>query len=95
MPKKPIIGVTMGDPAGIGPEVVVKALSDRVVQRSCHPLVFGSYNIIFSAARKFLTNVNLRRITWVEEIRDSKAVINVLDCRAKSPNYPEGWRLTV
>jgi 4-hydroxythreonine-4-phosphate dehydrogenase len=80
MLKKPIIGVTMGDPAGIGPEVVVKALSDKKVRGSCHPLVFGSYNIIFAAARKFLKNVNLRRLTWVEDIRDSKEPINILDC---------------
>ena len=70
----------MGDPAGIGPEVVVKALSDKKVKQSCYPLVFGSYNIIFSAARKVLKNVGLRRITWVEDIRDSKEPINILDC---------------
>jgi 4-hydroxythreonine-4-phosphate dehydrogenase len=80
MLKKPIIGVTMGDPAGIGPEVVVKALSDKRVRRSCHTLVFGSYNMIFAAARKFLKNVNLRKITWVEDVRDSKSPINILDC---------------
>ena len=79
MLKKPIIGITMGDPAGIGPEVVVKALSDKRVRQSCHPLVFGSYNVIFSAARKVLKKVGLRRITWVEDIKDSKEPINILD----------------
>jgi 4-hydroxythreonine-4-phosphate dehydrogenase len=80
MLKKPIIGVTMGDPAGIGPEVVVKALSDKKVRQSCYPLIFGSYNMIFSAARKVFKSVNLRRITWVEDIRDSREPINILDC---------------
>ena len=80
MLKKPIIGITMGDPAGIGPEVVVKALMDKEVKRICHPLVFGSYNIIFSTAKKLLKKVNLRKITWVEEIEDSKGCINVFDC---------------
>jgi 4-hydroxy-L-threonine phosphate dehydrogenase PdxA len=80
MQKKPIIGITMGDPAGIGPEVVVKALMDKKVRQSCFPLVFGSYNIIFSTAKKFLGKANLRKITWVEEARDSKDCINVLDC---------------
>ena len=88
MLKKPVIGITMGDPAGIGPEVVVKALSDKKVRQSCHPLVFGSYNIIFSTAKKLLRKVNLRKITWVEDIiedpveggKDSKGSINVLDC---------------
>ena len=67
MQKKPIIGITMGDPAGIGPEVVVKALMDKKVRQSCLPLVFGSYNIIFSAAKKFLGKASIRKITWVEE----------------------------
>jgi len=74
----------MGDPAGIGPEVVVKALMDKKVRQSCHPLVFGSYNIIFSTVKKFLGRVNLRKITWVEEMaeggKDSKECINVFDC---------------
>jgi 4-hydroxythreonine-4-phosphate dehydrogenase len=84
MQRKPIIGITMGDPAGIGPEVVVKALMDKKVRQSCHPLVFGSYNIIFSTAKRLLKKVNLRKITWVEEMteggKDSKECINVFDC---------------
>jgi 4-hydroxythreonine-4-phosphate dehydrogenase len=36
-----VIGVTMGDPAGIGPEVVVKALADPQVRRSAKFIVFG------------------------------------------------------
>jgi len=88
MLKKPIIGITMGDPAGIGPEVVVKALMDKKVRQSCNPLVFGCYNIIFSTAKRLLKKANLRKITWVEDIiedpaeggKDSKERINVLDC---------------
>lgn len=88
MLKKPILGITMGDPAGIGPEVVVKALMDRKVRQRCYPLVFGSSSIIFSAAKKLFGKVNLRKITWVEDIledsaeggKNSKEPINVLDC---------------
>ena len=38
---KPIIGITMGDPQGIGPEVIEKALASRAVRRICRPVVFG------------------------------------------------------
>jgi 4-hydroxythreonine-4-phosphate dehydrogenase len=41
MTRKPIIGVTMGDGAGIGPEIVVRALQDRSVQETCRPVVIG------------------------------------------------------
>lgn len=38
---KPIIAITLGDPAGIGPEIVAKALRDPRVRRSCKPLWVG------------------------------------------------------
>jgi 4-hydroxy-L-threonine phosphate dehydrogenase PdxA len=37
----PIIGITMGDPTGIGPEILVKALSMEEPFRACRPVVFG------------------------------------------------------
>ena len=39
---QPAIAITMGDPCGIGPEVVVKALADPRVYASCRPLVVGN-----------------------------------------------------
>lgn len=40
--QKPAIAITMGDPCGIGPEVVVKALADPRVYASCRPMVIGN-----------------------------------------------------
>ncbi len=39
--EQPVIGVTMGDAGGIGPEVIVKALYDPIVRRSAKFIVFG------------------------------------------------------
>ncbi|MEI8355624.1 MAG: 4-hydroxythreonine-4-phosphate dehydrogenase PdxA [Deltaproteobacteria bacterium] len=39
--EKPIIAVTMGDPAGVGPEVIAKALAVADIRRVCRPLVLG------------------------------------------------------
>lgn len=39
--EQPVIGVTMGDAAGIGPEVVIKALADPAIRRSAKFIVFG------------------------------------------------------
>lgn len=39
--KKPIIGITVGDPRGIGPEVTRKALQDSRIRKICQPIVFG------------------------------------------------------
>ncbi|MEM9753697.1 MAG: 4-hydroxythreonine-4-phosphate dehydrogenase PdxA [Planctomycetota bacterium] len=40
-PRKPVIGITMGDPAGVGAEVVVKALADAKLRRRARFVVFG------------------------------------------------------
>ncbi|MFW5682883.1 MAG: 4-hydroxythreonine-4-phosphate dehydrogenase PdxA [Phycisphaeraceae bacterium] len=47
---KPVIAVTMGDPAGIGPEVVVKALADPVLRRRARFVVFGMNELLAYAA---------------------------------------------
>jgi len=41
MMKKPIVAITMGDPSGVGPEVIAKALVDPAVTSACRPLVMG------------------------------------------------------
>jgi 4-phospho-D-threonate 3-dehydrogenase / 4-phospho-D-erythronate 3-dehydrogenase len=43
---KPLLGITMGDPAGIGPEVIAKAMTSRVVRQLCCPLVIGSFPVM-------------------------------------------------
>lgn len=46
MIKKPIIGITMGDPAGIGPEVIVKAFHQAKLHEFCQPVVIGDAKTI-------------------------------------------------
>ena len=48
---KPILGITMGDPAGIGPEIIVKALAGPHVRKLCRPLVIGSQPILEQTVR--------------------------------------------
>jgi len=42
----PVICITMGDPAGIGPEIIVKALSDPEIFKICRPFVLGDYQAL-------------------------------------------------
>ncbi|HEX6279716.1 MAG TPA: 4-hydroxythreonine-4-phosphate dehydrogenase PdxA, partial [Pyrinomonadaceae bacterium] len=39
--EKPVIGITVGDPAGIGPEIVIKALLDPTISHACRPFLIG------------------------------------------------------
>ncbi|MFH1084516.1 MAG: 4-hydroxythreonine-4-phosphate dehydrogenase PdxA [Chloroflexota bacterium] len=50
MPSKPIIAITIGDPAGIGPEVTAKALAHADVWTACRPLVIGDAGVMRRAA---------------------------------------------
>jgi 4-hydroxythreonine-4-phosphate dehydrogenase len=43
---KPIIAVTMGDPSGIGPEVILKALADPVIKKVSRPLILGDWGVL-------------------------------------------------
>src|SRR5262245_4542491 len=54
----PRIAVTMGDPAGIGPEVCLHLLADEAIARQCVPVVFGDAGILRRVAEA--TNLPLR-----------------------------------
>lgn len=43
---KPKLAITIGDPAGVGPEIVFRAVNSLKVQRVCSPVVVGDKNII-------------------------------------------------
>src|SRR5260370_21684337 len=47
----PRIGITMGDPAGIGPEVVLKAVAEEEVLRICAPIIVGDAQLLAHNAR--------------------------------------------
>ena len=60
MSKKPRIGITMGDPNGIGPEVIVKALCRAEIQELCETVVFGDAEIIQAAADNAGLKTNIK-----------------------------------
>jgi 4-hydroxythreonine-4-phosphate dehydrogenase len=62
MRRKPIVAITMGDPAGIGPEVILKALADPAVTRACNPLILGDWGVLQRAASR--TAKRRRLVCW-------------------------------
>ncbi len=81
---KPIVTVTMGDPAGVGPEVVLKALADPAVRKVCHPLVVGDWGVL-QKARKGKTHYP-RLESWEvgQSIERGKDVVPVLSLSSLS-----------
>jgi len=44
--KKPTIGITLGDPSGIGPEITAKALAQNTLFKLCHPVIIGNKKLL-------------------------------------------------
>ncbi|MGH7833591.1 MAG: 4-hydroxythreonine-4-phosphate dehydrogenase PdxA [Candidatus Binatia bacterium] len=58
---EPVVAVTMGDPAGVGPEVVLKALESTAVRRICRPLVIGDWGVLERTQALLRTGLNTKR----------------------------------
>ena len=58
-PNRPILAITMGDPAGIGPEIIVKALASPTVWRLCRPIVVGSVQVMGKTVRALRSPVKV------------------------------------
>ena len=76
---RPAIAITMGDPCGIGPEVVVKALSVGAVHSLCMPLVVGSLWALERAIELTESPLTAQAIAGPDHAEDSPEVINVID----------------
>ena len=65
--KKPVIGISMGDPAGIGPEIILKACSDPEVQAICNPVVVGEKWVLEETNESVGAPLEIRAIGQIAE----------------------------
>ena len=77
--KLPLIGITMGDPAGIGPEIAVKALNKPEIYQICRPLVVGDVKVIREACKIARVNLEINPVKDVKEGRYSYGVMDIYD----------------
>ncbi|MGI8656551.1 MAG: 4-hydroxythreonine-4-phosphate dehydrogenase PdxA [Pyrinomonadaceae bacterium] len=66
----PRIGVTMGDPAGIGPEVVLKAVAEEEVLKICVPVILGDAQLLAHTARTLDLNCGYDIVRRDEQLPD-------------------------
>ena len=77
---KPVIGITMGDAAGIGPELVLKAFTHHQLHRFCRPLAIGSAEtFLFYEKRLSGLELKLNPIKEAKEAGYETSVLDVLD----------------
>ena len=68
MDDRPVIAITIGDPAGVGPEVVLKALTRPHLLEICTPLVIGDAGLLDLAASRLKLPADLARISSLDQI---------------------------
>lgn len=80
---RPLIGITMGDPAGIGPEITLRAIADPMVCSLCVPVVYGDVSVMRRVAESLSLHVpeSVSLAVWRSmSVRPAHALI--VDCQA-------------
>jgi 4-hydroxythreonine-4-phosphate dehydrogenase len=78
---RPIIGISMGDPAGIGPEIIARALMRREVHDMCRPLVIGDASVMRQSQTFVRSTQTIRSIARVADAQFDPALLNVFDLK--------------
>ena len=74
----PLLALTLGDPSGVGPEVVVKALGDRGISGRFLPVVIGSLAVVSRAKDEVGSTVSFDEVDSVEDAMQAKHSVPVL-----------------
>ncbi len=82
---RPIIATSIGEPAGIGPEVVAKAWASGEVHRLARPVAIGSEYVMQQGAEIAKVRAKVRKIQSLDELGDSPDVIDIIDTGALDP----------
>jgi len=77
---RPLIVVTMGDPAGIGPEIIVGSWAETVLHEWCRPVVVGHPEILRRAVRLWKTHVRVLEIDSPDQAEPASHVIPCIVC---------------
>src|SRR5271157_4429811 len=83
---RPVLAVTMGDPAGIGPEIAVRALLSPEVREISRSFLIGDARIFDRALAMCGLSAKLNRIAGPEQIADHAGVIDVLHQQTVDPD---------
>ncbi|ULL18943.1 4-hydroxythreonine-4-phosphate dehydrogenase PdxA [Paenibacillus sp. H1-7] len=90
MMTKPVIGITMGDGAGVGPEIIMKALGDSAVYDSCRPFVIGDAKLLERAGRVVGSQLHIRAISSLSDAEYAYGTVDCLDLNLLPADLPFG-----
>ena len=78
---RPVLGISMGDPGGIGPEITAKALNEKKIYELARPLVVGDYRVMEDVLRFTDLKLTLNPVRKVEDARGVHGSIDILDLK--------------
>ncbi len=78
--QKPLIALTLGDPAGVGPEIIVGAWTETVVHDWCRPVVVGHPEILRRAVKLWQTALTVAEVDSPDRAEPSPGVIPCIPC---------------
>jgi 4-hydroxythreonine-4-phosphate dehydrogenase len=83
---RPIIGITMGDPVGLGPEIILLALCNPAIYEVCKPLVLGDLRILTAAKQCTHSNLHIESVKDPDSGTYNFGSIDVLNLSEIDPN---------
>lgn len=87
---RPTLAITMGDPAGIGPEIIMKALARAEVRALCRPLVIGDAGRLRQAGAIVGTALAVDALGQAEDADFERAAVQCLDLKVVPADLPFG-----
>lgn len=87
---RPIVGITMGDAAGVGPEIIMKALVSTPLYEQARPLVIGDAKMLERAETIVKAGLSVRRIKSVDEAEFTHGVVDCIDLDLLPADLPFG-----
>jgi 4-hydroxythreonine-4-phosphate dehydrogenase len=87
---RPLIAVTMGDPAGIGPEILVKALDEGSAFERLRPLTIGDAAVLEDAVRGCGSGLRVRRVAGPDQVTGEPGCLEVIDLATAAAVRPGG-----
>lgn len=89
--RKPVIAISLGDPGGIGPEIIVRALARDDVRSACLPLVFGDAALLGEAAGLCGVEVNTQAVdSWHAAKPSADGIVVVEPPGLRGTDYVRG-----
>lgn len=87
--RRPVIAMTMGDPAGVGPEVCLKAAQEARVRKKCAPIIVGDMAVLRKHARRMKIPARLERIKDEAKLAlyENSTLTPVVDLKNVSPEH--------